>query len=158
MHNSDNFTSEVVFKVAASKYYCKDYATLNDAIIMFNKFYAPFLSQNDVIADASGVSRENKLSVKSIVNILNKLTKNENYKNLLPTSNQGTLAERLNFLSGNFRAKTGTMRELSSLAGIFKTRNNTNIVFASIVQDSPKRKALLKNFENTLVGLIYKKY
>ena len=158
LHNSDNFASEVVFKVAASKYFCKDYATLDDAIQMFNKFYAPFLSEKDIITDASGVSRKTTLSVKTIVNILNKLLKSDKFKNLIPTSNEGTLAERLIFLNGNFRAKTGTMKELSSLAGTFKTRNNTEIIFASIVQDSPKRKSLLKNFENTLVGLIYKKY
>lgn len=158
LHNSDNFASEVVFKVAASKYYCKDYVTLADAIAMFNKFYAPFLSEKDVIADGSGVSRDSLLSVKTIVNMLNKILKSENYKNLIPTSGEGTLAERLIFLNGNFKAKTGTMRKLSSLAGTFKTRNNTTVVFASIVQNSSKRKSLLKNFENTLVGLIYKKY
>lgn len=158
LHNSDNFSSEVVFKVAASKYSCKDNVTLDDAIDMFNKIYAPFLSKNDVIADASGVSRKNEISAKTIVNILNKLFKNENFKNLVPTSNEGTLAERLIFLNGNLRAKTGTMREFSSLAGTFKTRKNTNIVFVSIVQDSPKRKSLLKNYENTLIGIMYKKY
>ena len=42
----------------------------------------------------------------------------------------------------NFKAKTGTMRNLSSLAGIFKTRNNTDIVFVTIAQDSNKKKAL----------------
>ena len=159
LHNSDNFASEVVFKVAATKYFdSENGATLDEAINMFNKFYSPYLSKNDVIADASGVSRENRLSVKTIANILNKLVKNEDYIKLLPTSNQGTLADRLLFLKDNFKAKTGTMRNLSSLAGKFKTRNNTDIVFVSIVQDSNKRKALLKNYENTLVGLIYKNY
>ncbi|MBR5303747.1 MAG: D-alanyl-D-alanine carboxypeptidase/D-alanyl-D-alanine-endopeptidase [Candidatus Gastranaerophilales bacterium] len=158
LHNSDNFSAEVVFKVAASKYFCKDYITLDEAIKMFNKFYAPFLTEGDIIADASGVSRKNFLSVKTISNCLTKLLKCDKYKNLLPSSNEGTLSERLGFLSDNLRAKTGTMKSLSSLAGIFKTRNNTNVVFVTIIQDSNKRKSLLKNFENTLIGLIYKKY
>ncbi|MBQ4646337.1 MAG: D-alanyl-D-alanine carboxypeptidase [Candidatus Gastranaerophilales bacterium] len=159
LHNSDNFTSEVVFKVAASKKnnYLKE-ATLSDAIKIFEEFYAPYLSKHDTIADASGVSRENKLCLKTISNILTKLFKNENYKKLLPTANQGTMKERLIFLQDNLRAKTGSMRELSALTANFKTRNNTDIIFVSIVQDSPKRKSLLKNYENGLIGLIYKKY
>ena len=158
LHNSDNFASEIVFRVAASKYFSKDFATLDDSIQMFNKYYAAFLSDNDIVADASGVSRKNFLSVKTIGNILSRLLKVDKYKNLVPTSNQGTLSQRLVFLNGNFRAKTGTMRGLSSLAGEFKTRSNTNVIFVSIIQDSTKRKSLLKNFENTLIGLIYKKY
>lgn len=158
LHNSDNFASEVVFKVAASKCYNNKEATFDDTINMFNKFYAPYLSKNDIIADASGVSRENKFCAKTIVNIIDKLLKNEKYKNLLATSNQGTLADRLLFLKDNFRAKTGTLRDYSSLVGYLKTRNNTDIIFVSIIQDSKIRKSLLQNFENTLIGLIYKNY
>ena len=157
LHNSGNFESEIVFRVAASKYYKKE-AGLNDAIKMFNEIYAPFLTKNDKLSDASGVSRQNLFSTKTIANILNKILKNEGYKNLLPTSNDGTISERLLFLEGNLRAKTGTMREQSSFCGALKTRNNTNILFVSVVQDSKLRKSLLKNFENTLVGIIYKKY
>lgn len=157
LHNSGNFEAEVAFRVAASKYYQKE-AELDDAINMFNEIYAPYLSKGDKLADGSGVSRQNLFCAKTIINILDKLLSNEEYRNLLPTSSNGTIGERLLFLKGNLRAKTGTMRELSSFCGALKTRNNTNILFVSIVQDSKLRKSLLKNFENTLIGIIYKKY
>ena len=158
LHNSDNFAAEVIFKVAAAKYYNKDYASLDDAILMFEKYYSVYLSKNDKIADASGVSRQNKFCVKTMINCLDKLFKNSKFKNLLATSNEGTLEERLLFLKDNLRAKTGTMRNLSAFCGNFITRNDNTITFISIIQDSPKRKSLLKNFENTLIGTIYKKY
>ena len=77
---------------------------------------------------------------------------------LLPSANEGTMAERLLFLHGNLKAKTGTMRNQSSLIAKFNTRKNTNISFVSIVQDSQKRKPLLKHYENSLLGIIYKNY
>jgi len=157
LHQSNNFAAEVAFLSTASNYYKKS-ANLDDAIKMFNEIYAPFLSQEDKIADGSGVSRQNFLSTKTIANITAKLLKNEEFKNLMPTSNDGTMAERLLFLKDNLKAKTGTMRELSSFCANFKTRNNTNVILVSIIQDSKLRKSLMKNFENTLVGIIYKKY
>ena len=157
LHNSNNFAQEVVFKVAASKYYNKQ-VDFSDALKMFNEIYSKYLDENDVIADASGVSRENKICVKTIANILCDLFKDDNYRNLFATSNQGTMSDRLIFLKDNLRAKTGTMRNFSSLCGIFKTRNNHELVFVTIVQNSDKRIPLLKNYENNLVGTIYKKY
>ena len=157
LYNSDNFASEVVFRVAASKYYNKS-ATLDDSIKMFREIYKEYLTDEDVLADGSGVSRQNLFCSETIAKILTKLFEDEEFRNLLATSNQGTLSERLIFLKDNLRAKTGTMKDFSSLCGIFNTRKNRQVVFVFITQDSNKRKALLKNFENTLVGTIYKKY
>ena len=157
LYNSDNFASEVVFRVAGSKYFNKS-ATLDDSIKMFREIYKEYLTDEDILADASGVSRQNMFCSKTIAKILTKLFEDEEYRNLLPTSNQGTLSERLTFLKDNLRAKTGTLREFSSFCGIFKTRQDRQVVFVFITQDSNKRKALLTNFENTLVGTIYKKY
>jgi len=157
LHESDNFTAEVVFKVAASKYFNKE-ASLDDGIKMFNEYYKAFLSNGDTLADASGVSRQDLFSTRTLANAILKLIKNEEYKNLISSPNVGTMKDRLLFLEGNLRAKTGTMRELSSFAATFKTRKQTDVLLVSIIQDSKKRKSLMKNFENTLVGLIYKKY
>jgi D-alanyl-D-alanine carboxypeptidase len=76
----------------------------------------------------------------------------------MPTANQGTLSNRMMFLENNLRAKTGTLANMSSIMGSFTTRENKDIVFCVIVQNSPERKALLKNFENSLVGIIYKEF
>lgn len=159
LHNSNNFAAEVVSKVAAAKYinYQKE-ATFDDAVDMVNSIFSPYYSIKDNIADTSGVSRKNLLCPKTIGNILVKVLEDEKFSELLATSNQGTLSQRLLFLKGNLKGKTGTLSNYSSLFANFTTRNNTDIILISIVQNSPKRKALLKDFENRLVGLIYKKY
>lgn len=157
LYNSDNFSSEIIFRVAASKYYDKS-ATLEDSINMFLEKYGKYLSKGESIADASGVSRENRLSAKSIATIFMDLSKKTDILSLMQSANQGTMADRLLFLNGNLKAKTGTMRNLSALIANMQTRKDTNILFVSIVQDSSKRKSLLKHYENSLLGIIYKNY
>ena len=158
LHNSDNFVSEIVLKVATSKYFAKDKVLFTDVIKMLEESYAPYMSQKDRFADASGVSRQNLLTTKTIYSIFSELLKNNDFKNLMESANQGTMADRLLFLQDNLKVKTGTMRDLSSICANFKTRKNTNIILVSIVQDTKMRKSLLKNFENTLIGKIYKIY
>lgn len=157
--NSDNFASEVVFKVAAAKYidYSRE-ATTSDAVSMFKNVFAQFLDEDIKIVDASGVSRYNLLSPEFIVKCLSELFKDSDYKPFLATSNQGTLKDRLVFLENNLRAKTGTLSQMSSIAGGLTTQKGKDIVFSIIIQNSPKRKAVLKNFENTVIGIIYKNY
>ena len=159
LHNSDNFSAEVVFKVAGAKYinYSKS-ASLDDAINMFYDTYKDLITSDVKIADGSGVSRYNLINTEIYVKLLKELFKDENYKNLLATANQGTLKDRLLFLENNIRAKTGTLSNMSSIAGTFTTKKGKSAIFAIIIQNSPKRKAVLKNFENTLIGLIYRKY
>jgi len=157
--NSDNFSAEVVFKVAAAKYinYSKS-ATLDDAINMFRDIFKDEITDDIIIADGSGVSRYNLINTQFSVDCLNKLFKNENYKNLLATANQGTLSNRLIFLEDNLKAKTGTLSDTSSIAGTLKSKKGNDIVFTIIVQNSPKRKAILKNFENDIITVFYRKY
>ncbi|MBQ7286239.1 MAG: D-alanyl-D-alanine carboxypeptidase [Candidatus Gastranaerophilales bacterium] len=156
LHNSDNFATEIVLKVAAAKYYKKSQASYNDVVNMLNEQYT--LSDNETIADASGVSRKNLLKPTTISNLYLEFLKDEEFKKLLQTSHQGTMTDRLIFLKNNLRIKTGTMRKLSAICADVKTRNDNEILITAIIQDENKRKALLKNFENSLIGIIYKHY
>ncbi len=157
--NSDNFSAEVAFRVAAAKYVNYSHsATLDDALAMFKDVFRNELSDDIKISDGSGVSRHNLVNVEFVVNCLEKLFQNEKYKNLLATANQGTLKDRLIFLENNLRAKTGTLSDMSSIAGTMASKSGNNVVFAIIVQNSPKRKAILKNFENNVITMLYRKY
>ena len=71
---------------------------------------------------------------------------------------EGTLTQRLLPVKDNLRAKTGTLSKMSSITGSVKTQKGNDVLFTIIVQNSPKRKAVLKNFENTIIGIIYRKY
>ena len=157
--NSDNFSAETVFKVAAAKYINYSHsATLNDAIKMFEEVYQNEWAEGIKISDGSGVSRHNLVNSEFVVNCLEKLFKNEKFKNLFASANQGTLANRLPFLENNLRAKTGTLSDMSSIAGTMTSKKGNNITFAMIIQNSPKRKAILKNFENNIITILYRKY
>lgn len=157
LHNSDNFAAEVVFRVAAAKYINYSHpATLEDAINMLSTQF--LIPEGVVIADASGVSRYNLVNSEFLNKVLLELFKDEEFKNLLATSNEGTLKDRLLFLNGNLRAKTGTLSKMSSIAGTLKTKKQNDIVFNIIIQNSPKRKAVLKNFEDSIITILYRKY
>ena len=154
--NSDNFITEVIAKVCASNYYKKS-ATFNDEIKMFDEIYQ--LSLNDIkIADASGVSRQNLITTEFYINAIEMLYNKTQIKNLLMNANEGTMKDRGLFLQNNLKAKTGTLRSHSSIFADLTTKNNNNIVLISIEQDAVLRNALLKNFEDMLIGLIYRKY
>ena len=90
--------------------------------------------------------------------MMNKIVKMDGFLDLMATADEGTLSNRLLFLKDNLRAKTGTLADMSSIVAVFKTKNNNNIVVSSVIQNSPRRKALLKSFENSLIALIYRKY
>ena len=68
--------------------------------------------------------------------------------------NQGTLINRMLFLKDNLKAKTGTLSNMSAIAGILNSKKNNELSFAIIIQNSPKRSAVLKNFEDNIISLL----
>ncbi len=156
---SDNFTSETIFKVAAAKYInYKHPATLDDATDMFKEKFEKFYTDGITIKDGSGVSRYNLVNPEFCAKVLKELCKDENFKNLMATPKKGTLKNRLLFLENNLRAKTGTLSQISCITGTMKTKKKREVVFSIMIQNSPKRMAVIKNFENGLIGIIYKNY
>lgn len=157
--NSDNFMAEVTFKAAAAKYINYEHpATFDDSINMFYSIFPASNYEGVKIVDGSGVSRYNLVSARYVVDCMRELFKDENFKNLLATANQGTLKDRMIFLENNLRAKTGTLANMSSIAGALTSKSGKNLDFAIIVQNSPKRKAILKNFENNIITILYRKF
>lgn len=156
--NSNNFTSEVVSKTASAKFidYRKS-ATFQDEIEMFD-YVLNFSSSDNKIADSSGVSRKNLITTEFYINSIEKLFEKTTIFNLLATPNEGTMRNRGLFLKDNLKAKTGTLKDYSSIFATFVTKNNNNVILISIEQNSTLRKALLKNFEDMLIGTIYRKF
>lgn len=157
--NSDTFGAETVFRIAAAKHInYKHPATMQDAIDMFYEINAPYKEEDIKVTDGSGVSRYNLISAKVAVEIFNKLNKETDVSKIMATPGSGTLKNRMLFLEGNLRAKTGTLSNMSALLGTLKTKKGRQIIFCTIIQNSPKRKAILKNFENDLITTIYRRY
>ena len=63
--------------------------------------------------------------------------------------NEGTMTERLLFLNGNLKAKTGTLSDISSIAGYLTTKNGKKLVFCIMLNDiklSPSDKKMLEDY------------
>lgn len=156
LKNSNNMVSETLFKLAGAKY-CQiatgtDYA----GIKMFNDFCVKNKIDNSRIrmVDSSGVSKNNLVYTDFVTDFLiaNKDNKVMTY---LPTSGEGTLALRLLPLKNNIKAKTGTLSDISSIAGYLTTKNGKKCVFCIITNDMKLSSAEKKNLEDYIIREAY---
>jgi len=134
---SHNFTAESLFKNASNTWNNNDYIKLKRWLE--NKGLP---STNAYFADASGLSRKNKITTKLVVLFLDKMRYFNDFKayqsTLSITGVRGTLAKRFvnSELSGKFFGKTGTLSNVFALSG-FLYKNEKPIII-SIIQNSNK--------------------
>ncbi len=132
---SHNFTAESLFKNASNTWNDNDYIKLkkwleNKGLPLTNTYFA----------DASGLSRKNKITTKLVVLFLDKMRYFNDFKayqsTLSITGVRGTLAKRFvnSELSGKFFGKTGTLSNVFALSG-FLYKNEKPIII-SIIQNS----------------------
>jgi len=134
---SHNFTAESLFKNASNTWNDNDYIKLkkwleNKGLPVTNTYFA----------DASGLSRKNKVTTNLVVLFLDKMRYFNDFKayqsTLSITGVRGTLAKRFvnSELSGKFFGKTGTLSNVFALSG-FLYKNEKPIII-SIIQNSNK--------------------
>jgi len=134
---SHNFTAESLFKNASNTWNDNDYTKLkkwleNKGLPLTNTYFA----------DASGLSRKNKITTKLVALFLDKMRYSNNFQayqsTLSITGVRGTLAKRFvnSELSGKFFGKTGTLSNVFALSG-FLYKNEKPIII-SIIQNSNK--------------------
>ena len=134
---SHNFTAESLFKNASNTWNDNDYIKLkrwleNKGLPVTNAYFA----------DASGLSRKNKITTKLVVLFLDKMRYSNDFKAYQSTLSimgvRGTLAKRFvnSELSGKFFGKTGTLSNVFALSG-FLYKNEKPIII-SIIQNSNK--------------------
>ena len=134
---SHNFTAESLFKNASNTWNDNDYIKLKGWLE--NKGLP---TTNAYFADASGLSRKNKITTKLVVLFLDKMRYFNDFKayqsTLSITGVRGTLAKRFvnSELSGKFFGKTGTLSNVFALSG-FLYKNDKPIII-SIIQNSNK--------------------
>ncbi|MCQ9204576.1 MAG: D-alanyl-D-alanine carboxypeptidase [Prochlorococcus marinus CUG1436] len=134
---SHNFTAEALFKNASNTWNDNDYIKLKKWLenkgLPTTKAY---------FADASGLSRKNKITTRLIVLFLDKMRYFNDFiayqSTLSITGVRGTLAKRFvnSELSGKFFGKTGTLSNVFALSG-FLYKNERPIII-SIIQNSNK--------------------
>jgi len=134
---SRNFTAESLFKNASKTWNDNDYIKLkrwleNKGLPVTNAYFA----------DASGLSRKNRITTKLVVLFLDKMRYFNDFKSyqstLSITGVRGTLAKRFvnSELSGKFFGKTGTLSNVFALSGFLYKKEKPIII--SIIQNSNK--------------------
>lgn len=132
---SHNFTSESLFKNASETWNNNSYKKL---YYWLRNKGLPIKNLN--IADASGLSRDNKVTTNLMASFLHKMKFNNNYEFYASTLSimgmRGTLANsQVNTkLNGKFFGKTGTLSNVFSLSGYFHKKDK--IYSISIIQNS----------------------
>ena len=130
---SHNFTAESLFKNASNTWNDNNYKKLK--IWLENKGLP---ATNAYFADASGLSRNNKITTRLVVLFLDKMRYFNDFKayqsTLSITGVRGTLAKRFvnSELSGKFFGKTGTLSNVFALSG-FLYKNEKPIIILSLI-------------------------
>lgn len=161
LQNSNNLMAESVYKIAAGKKYN---ATGSDelAAVMFKEFFNKNGLETDkiVIKDGCGVSRNNLFSVDWMSSALNKLYKMkdfEQFKDNMAQSGDGTLDKRLYELRGDVWLKTGSLSNISTIAGYVKSQDGHTYSVVIFTQNFLEAQPKIKEFENEIINIIYKR-
>jgi len=132
---SHNFTAESLFKNASNTWNDNEYKKLKNWLVRKG------LPVNKaVFADASGLSRDNKITTKLLSVFLDKMRYSRNFQTYQSTLSvagvRGTLSKRYinTELSGRFFGKTGTLSNVFALSGFLYKDEKPIIV--SIIQNS----------------------
>ncbi len=142
--NSDNFLAEILFKIIGSEF-DKQIHNRNETKSELSKKAMLKILQNNGIKcencafnDGSGLSRRNRISSKDLVDLLIKVYYSEYferfYSSLAVAGTDGTLIKRMKSTKAenNLHGKTGTLRNVSSLAGYVYTSDGELISFSLI--------------------------
>ena len=132
---SHNFTAESLFKNASNTWNDNKYIKLKNWLRNRG-----FKVNNSIIADASGLSRNNRVTTKLISQFLNKMQYSKDFSTYQSSLSiiglRGTLSNRFknSELKGKFFGKTGTLSNVFALSGYLYKENKPLIV--SIIQNS----------------------
>ncbi len=156
LKNSDNYVSETLFKIAGGKYK-NTTGTFENGKEMFNEYCKKMNLDNSHIniMDASGVSKNNLMDTDFMTNYL--LINKDELEQIMATSGEGTMVDRLLYLKGNIKAKTGTLSNISSIAGFLSTQNGHKYVFCIMIQDSKSDNKDKKLLEDNIIKTLYLK-
>jgi D-alanyl-D-alanine carboxypeptidase/D-alanyl-D-alanine-endopeptidase (penicillin-binding protein 4) len=162
LKNSDNLFAETLFKSAGAKF-ASSQGNISNSLNMLNSYLNKLtFSHEDIkIVDGSGVSKNNLMTADFMTNFLVFLSKNEDfekYTELLPTSGEGTLKDRMLYFKGNLRAKTGTLSDTSSIAGYITTRKGNLYSFDIMINDAKTTSSDKKNIEEQILRSLYANY
>lgn len=153
---SNNMVSETVFKLAGGKF-VSGTGSFDNGILMFNDFCKKhhINTSNIKIVDASGVSKNNLMITDFMTNFL--ISVQGYLESELPTAGEGTLSNRMLYLNGYVHAKTGTLNNISSIAGYLNSKKGQKYVFSIMINDPKSSPSDKKMLEEYILRTIYTK-
>lgn len=156
LKESNNLVAETVFKLAGGKYKNQT-GSFENGLEMFEDFCKKqkIDTSNIKLTDASGVSKNNLMTSDFMTEFL---YKNQSYlEPRLITAGEGTLSNRMLYLKNMVYAKTGTLNNISSIAGYITTRTNKKYIFCIMINDSKTKNSDKKMLEEYILRTIYSK-
>ena len=157
LKNSNNMAAETVFKLAGGKH-VNNTGTDLAGVEMFKDFCAMNNIDSSVvkITDGSGVSKNNLVTADFISEFLY-INKDSNVMKYLPSPGEGTLSQRLLAVKNNLKAKTGTLSNVSSIAGYITSKSGHEYTFCILQNDVKLSDADKKMLEDYIIREIYLK-
>lgn len=159
LHNSNNLMVESIFKLASAKKYS---ATGTDFLgeEVFKDFYKKLGLETDniIVKDGCGVSRNNLLYADWMTQALNKIYKQkdfEKFRDNMAQSGDGTLNNRLYPLRGEVWLKTGSLSNVSAIAGYVKSQDGHTYSIVILTQNFIQEQSTVKKFEDEIINIIY---
>jgi serine-type D-Ala-D-Ala carboxypeptidase/endopeptidase (penicillin-binding protein 4) len=154
LKNSNNTMAETVFKLAGGKY-SNETGSIEAAVEMFNDYYKKIgiNTENIKIVDGSGVSKNNLMTADFITEVLLKATLDDkiDLKNHMAVPGEGTLTDRMLYFKDKLKAKTGTLTNISSIAGYLTAKSGKTYAFCIMINDPKSKPADKKAFEEYLL-------
>lgn len=147
MHNSQNLYSEHFLKTLGFRGYGK--GSLHTGVLVLKDIYAMNgckVIDDQYIADGSGLSRDNQISAKALVEILRCIQQSnvaEPFRKSLPQAGiSGTLKQRMkdNAAYQHVYAKTGTLTGVRALSGYLKAASGKEYIFSILANGTSSGK------------------
>ncbi|MDR1168978.1 MAG: D-alanyl-D-alanine carboxypeptidase/D-alanyl-D-alanine-endopeptidase [Heliobacteriaceae bacterium] len=162
LKNSSNLAAETVFKLAGGKF-SNETGSQENAYKMLEAYAQKIgLNLNGAkIADGSGVSKNNLVTADFMTNFLVLRAGQEDFeefKKMLPTAGEGTLANRMLYFRDNIRAKTGTLSNISAIAGYITAKSGKTYAFDIMINDPETDGNDKKALEEHILRAIQAKY
>ncbi len=161
LQKSNNLMAETIFKLSGAVKYTSTGS--NDlAILAFKEFYKENNLNTDdiIIKDGSGVSRNNLLYADWMTRALDTIYKHKDFaqfKEYMAQPGDGTLINRLYDLRGNVWLKTGSLANVSAIAGYVKSADGHTYSVAIMTQNFTQPQPKVKAFEDEIINIIYNK-
>jgi D-alanyl-D-alanine carboxypeptidase/D-alanyl-D-alanine-endopeptidase (penicillin-binding protein 4) len=130
---SDNFMAETFVKVLGAQFGGSGSTATGAQVV------SDTLAEIDIaprVIDGSGLSRSDRTSPREVVTMLSEMDGDTSFDGSLAIAGRtGTLSDRMRGTSAQdrCRAKTGTLRDVSALAGYCTTRSGGDVAFAFLM-------------------------